>query len=669
MRNVSNPGTSSHTQGFRVSIMLSGPLFSLLLVVLAGIALRYALWFGRDSDAPARDAEASDWAARHQAMQDAIQREQTNSVHLKTQLERVQGDYDAMRQAWDRRDVEMREQQRELREVREQLEEMQAQQAVAPQDIEKDAQTEAVTAALQEAQAELQILEEMRSQVECLTVQVQEQQRELSTCQADVVARDQSLARVEAELNRSRQQLASRDEKLAEALQTLTLLQADTRFTEDLRAEQGHLKSALHESAERLKRLHASQAQLETERDALLRENAEMRQSVRQTQQQLRQQEVELAEARKSADDYRLRSEEREKHVEHLREEVMGQYDLQLASLQSDSQQQLESLREQMLAQAAADQTELLCHLDGLKLSHQEQQEEIRALRTEKEEVTRGLHREQDARRNLQQQLDALEDRLAQFDELSLQLDELRIHASSADQRLAEVTMQSEQLEAERDTLQIQGMRAERQVEELSGSIGRLENQVAEATSQLRKNRSERDLLAAQLERERHERNALGKLVRSQSEALQQLRDESESLESLLERHAATQLALKEQADRLRHGTLARFESHTEGTTEILSLQAFDEREELRRNDPILGEVFVKPPRFRDDLTEIAGIDEAMEEKLHCLGIYLFRQIARWDWDAVAEFSQLLSCGDQITRQNWVARAAQYEDRDRRQAA
>ncbi len=81
-----------------------------------------------------------------------------------------------------------------------------------------------------------------------------------------------------------------------------------------------------------------------------------------------------------------------------------------------------------------------------------------------------------------------------------------------------------------------------------------------------------------------------------------------------------------------------------------------DELEE----DPTYGTVFKKRPARIDDLKLIKGVGKVLEDKLHRIGIYHFRQIAQWSPDQIKAFEKRLSFKNRITRDQWLKQAHQF---------
>jgi predicted flap endonuclease-1-like 5' DNA nuclease len=76
------------------------------------------------------------------------------------------------------------------------------------------------------------------------------------------------------------------------------------------------------------------------------------------------------------------------------------------------------------------------------------------------------------------------------------------------------------------------------------------------------------------------------------------------------------------------------------------------------RGDGALGILYDAEPRVRDDLSAINGIGAQMERELNELGVYRFKQIARWSDANVAEFARRLFCQkERIERDKWVPQA------------
>ncbi len=61
-----------------------------------------------------------------------------------------------------------------------------------------------------------------------------------------------------------------------------------------------------------------------------------------------------------------------------------------------------------------------------------------------------------------------------------------------------------------------------------------------------------------------------------------------------------------------------------------------------------------------DDLKRIVGVGPFLEKKLHAIGIYTFRQIARFNPDDVAQVNDVIEFfPGRIERENWVGQSAE----------
>jgi NADH-quinone oxidoreductase subunit E len=85
--------------------------------------------------------------------------------------------------------------------------------------------------------------------------------------------------------------------------------------------------------------------------------------------------------------------------------------------------------------------------------------------------------------------------------------------------------------------------------------------------------------------------------------------------------------------------------------------------------DPQLGHVYEQAPRRRDDLKKIPGIADRLEEQLHQLGVFTYRQIMEWDAAVTAEVARRLELGDLVQLHDWVAHARRLQREHERNAA
>jgi large subunit ribosomal protein L22 len=77
----------------------------------------------------------------------------------------------------------------------------------------------------------------------------------------------------------------------------------------------------------------------------------------------------------------------------------------------------------------------------------------------------------------------------------------------------------------------------------------------------------------------------------------------------------------------------------------------------VTRLDETLGVVYEEAPAVYDDLQKINGVGPALEQKLHEIGVYTYRQIANWTPRHVEAFGELLGAGERLERDGWVEQA------------
>jgi len=76
------------------------------------------------------------------------------------------------------------------------------------------------------------------------------------------------------------------------------------------------------------------------------------------------------------------------------------------------------------------------------------------------------------------------------------------------------------------------------------------------------------------------------------------------------------------------------------------------------RLDTRLGVVYTRRPELVDELQRIRGIGPMLEQELHRLGVFRFKQIAQWTLDHLKEFGARLNCfPDRMERDQWVEQA------------
>lgn len=220
--------------------------------------------------------------------------------------------------------------------------------------------------------------------------------------------------------------------------------------------------------------------------------------------------------------------------------------------------------------------------------------------------------------------------------------------------------------------------------ENLQASIGRLQDQIGQRDACLRAIRIEKEETLTRLEQERNERALLEKTLGEYRDTLENISFNSTSFESLLETQTALQDSLQEQAQRLQEISAneqpaARSRS-SESSADVVFPPANNllQRENSQKNsqtgeelvlDEGFGWVYTSPPAKSDNLKWILGIGEILEEQLNALGIYTFSQINQWTPEMVNQVSKKLAFRDRIEREDWVTQASRLDGRQENQAA
>ena len=76
---------------------------------------------------------------------------------------------------------------------------------------------------------------------------------------------------------------------------------------------------------------------------------------------------------------------------------------------------------------------------------------------------------------------------------------------------------------------------------------------------------------------------------------------------------------------------------------------------DLSAREPVLYDSPSHGPK--DDLTEIIGVDEAMQNRLNAIGVFYLRQVAEWGPARVRWIEERLGEPGLIEQENWVDQA------------
>lgn len=291
-------------------------------------------------------------------------------------------------------------------------------------------------------------------------------------------------------------------------------------------------------------------------------------------------------------------------------------------------------------AQDAAKEQELSKRLSGLKQSQQELAERYR---TAREQVQQAEIRREQLEQNVLTQL-------AQNRELTRQLQRL--------QQERQDWLASREA-ALRDRSELESLRGERE----SVQAAATEAQIA-----LAELRQERDALAEEREELSERRDEQFELLAMQAAEFRT------RLELTIQQRDRALMDLQRLKATAREAAPRPPQAHPadKSAAETISLAA-DTPDPVRggvlRTDPRRGKIYVVAPHHPDDLKQISGIANVLEQRLNGLGIYTFQQIMNWDENEVAEFSALLAFGNRISRDRWVEQARELHPSSQRRAA
>lgn len=382
-----------------------------------------------------------------------------------------------------------------------------------------------------------------------------------------------------------------------------------------------NLLHRINQSEEQLERAHNQRANLVTELRQQQRENAELQEKITEYQTEIK---------------------------------TMSATTAQLNNLESERNQLISTLgkrREQLrLAEAEKNETvasnrKLTAKIEQLLAESRQRSEQIDKIRGQREEVLARLRREEARRKQLQRTLEEAEEEMI---ELRKQLQRLQVSDNkqqAMQESLTDARERLQQLTLERDA----AFSAEASVREEEAKRTRKLQEGFEAQvrriSELESDRDQlRDRLARQNDTLQSHEAQLQKTVMNHDAAAANLGQAEKTIDELrkvLDTKEETIDWLQREMDDLK-AKLIRLERDRGGNT---------------RRDKRRGVIYIKPPKTKDDLKEIAGVASVLESKLNDFGIYKYEQIMEWDEMAVAEFSKLLAFRDRIEREHWIDQA------------
>lgn len=475
---------------------LDGTLFSIILCVLAGIALRYALHYGKEalleqkSPPVGGGAPAGESMERTRVLHDALEREQSEHVRLRRDVERLQEEYFHAH--------------RHNQELQEELRKHEQAQARHEEHLD------AVTRELEEQRRLVQnerlhsgdLLSQLKASTETLD-QVRQQDLTMAdlveNLQRTAAARDELARRLEAtEANRA--QIREEAEELRGGLAGLhdemARLSADVRFAEEVRAQNQALQQLLQDAKDQSRRLQDDRDELRGKFELVAQAMEGLRGDGLRWKSRAEQLHIEVDQLNRQIDDYA----QRERQWDRLRQEMDERSQSATLQLQALGEQQRKWL------------------LDGqeqLETMDRDHQNEMRVMR---QQLLAELEDKQQALEDLRGETGR---RMEEHQLLLVELDRLR----DVDATLAERERQLQVALQEREA-------ARRGVEEATERVEQLENQLRDTDGKVGFLATEKDELVLGLQREKEARLAVQAALNALQDRLRLLETDSIELAS-----------------------------------------------------------------------------------------------------------------------------------------
>lgn len=496
---------------------IDGTIFSVVLCILAGIALRYALYYGReafeDSQGPRgretnaktndRQYDSHEQGERTRILHDALEREQAAQVRLRRDVERLRDEYYNLQQ--------------ENKELHKQLDEYEKDEKITAEQLDTlgqalDEQRRLVESErlhssdlLHQLKASNQTLDQLRQQ----DVTMAELAEQLRRTQLDRDETAAILATIQKDFQREQQRnqdFLVRNQSLEAELERRM---ADSHLVEELRGQNGALQALLQDAKEQYQSLQDNRHELRSKFEMASQAIEELRGETFRWRQRAEQLHVELETSQSRVSELT----QRERQAEQSRLELEDQLRNAANQIQELSAQQRQWLQESQ---------------DQLESMDRERQAELRVVR---QQLLATLE-------DKQQELDELRGELARrMDEhqrLLVELDRLQ-HVDATviekDRQLLSVTQ-------ERDSLK-------RLSDEASDRIEHLENCIRETDGRLRFVATEKDELVLGLQREKESRIVLQNSANSLQDRLRLLETESIELTAVRNRLQTTEQELQ----------------------------------------------------------------------------------------------------------------------------
>jgi predicted flap endonuclease-1-like 5' DNA nuclease len=489
---------------------IDGTIFSVVLCILAGIALRYALYYGREAfseqpPAPNREPVATlsdgeqDFGQRTRLLHDALEREQAAQVRLRRDVERLRDEFYNLQQ--------------ENQDLHKQLDEYEKQEKIAENQLETlgltlDEQRRLVESErlhssdlLNQLKASNQTLEQLRQQDATMAALAEEMRR--MTQERDELAT--TLAAAQNDLHSERQRNQEYNVQFERVESELERRMADAHFMEELRTQNNALQDLLQDSKEQYRSLQDNRDELRSKFEMAAQAIEELRSETGRWRQRAEQLHGELDQSQGRLGEFvqreRLAEQARLDLEEQLRSAAAQIQDLHLQQRQwiQEGQDQLESMDRERQAELRVVRQQLLATLE-------DKQQELDELRSE-----------------LARRMDELQRLLVEMDRLQ-----------HVDATIVEKERQLSGVTQERDSLK-------RISDDAAERIEHLEAHIREADGRLRYVATEKDELVLGLQREKESRLVLQNTTNSLQDRVRLLETESIELSAARTRLQTTE--------------------------------------------------------------------------------------------------------------------------------
>ncbi|MEM8680407.1 MAG: hypothetical protein AAGF97_13745 [Planctomycetota bacterium] len=639
--------------------MLAGPLFSVVLVVIAGMALRYALWLGADRETQRAKDTINEFEVRIRTLHETLEKEQGTQRKLCQDLEQANHDLASQQREVDQACVERNAYRVRVSELEQQLARLQREAEQRNVEIgelmdDRHAQEERQVADAsqlgEENQALKQQLRLQLNQREALATEVDKFRTELETL---LITRETQ----QAELEELR---ATQEDEVALLRKRLGASERDVEASEaTVESLQRQLQEALEEN-EHLGERAAQAANMAGQLHTLTEAHTSWEQTMSDLREDLAIQAtaIDRLQAERDAESERALSAEQElafaKDQLVRRSAELDEACQQREQLRLDIQLQRESLAEQTAARESL-------------------AERTRDLEIERDELVRGIKREQDQHGVTIRRCEELQQELGIMSELQQQLDEQAEVAIELERQLADARETQAVLNEHRQALEATQIRfesAEREhasklqqtevrLSESERAVAGLEETCAQKDRQLADCMLEQQRLRTQVEAEQQVRRQLEEKLATHRQTLEKLQTDSIALESVLTQPVDVAAGRPARRERPRRKP---------GRYHQEAILPFAEKQQVIQ-DPTLGTVYPQRPERVDDLKRISGIGQVLEDRLNELGVYTYQQIMNWSQEATERFSELLAFKDRIQRDQWLAQARRLHEETEPRAA